>query len=92
MIKGSSGVLEKARRRREKERAVGSITRWVLCNLLGYWNEFVECEKEQIMTFWGRAVSGGEQPELEVWEAAVLDVTWMMEGMVAYYELFKRRF
>ncbi|KAJ7836828.1 hypothetical protein B0H13DRAFT_1651900, partial [Mycena leptocephala] len=42
--------------------------------------------------FWGRAVSSGEQSELEVWEAAVLDVTWMMEGMATYYELFKRRF
>jgi hypothetical protein len=42
--------------------------------------------------FWGRAVSGSEQSELEVWEVAVLDVTWMMEGMAAYYELFKRRF
>jgi hypothetical protein len=52
-IKGSSGAAEKTRQRTEKERVVGAsrgITWWVLCSLPGYWNEFEECEKEQIMT------------------------------------------
>ncbi|KAJ7618940.1 hypothetical protein DFH06DRAFT_956907, partial [Mycena polygramma] len=29
--------------------------------------------------FWGQAVSGAEGADLRVWEAAVADVTWMME-------------
>ncbi|KAJ7766369.1 hypothetical protein DFH07DRAFT_737340 [Mycena maculata] len=41
--------------------------------------------------FWGVAVEG--QGELEtVWEAEVIDVAWMLEGMAAYYERFNRKF
>jgi hypothetical protein len=42
--------------------------------------------------FWGRGVVDGEDALLREWEAAVVDVTWMLEGMAAYYELFKGRF
>ncbi|KAJ7629774.1 hypothetical protein DFH06DRAFT_941308, partial [Mycena polygramma] len=31
--------------------------------------------------FWGRAIVEGEEADRRAWEAAVLDVTWMMEGM-----------
>ncbi|KAJ7659789.1 hypothetical protein DFH06DRAFT_1130545 [Mycena polygramma] len=39
--------------------------------------------------FWGRSVVEGDESGLRVWEAPVLDVTWMIEGMVTYYEMFK---
>ena len=39
--------------------------------------------------FWGCAVT---DPDLLVWEAAVCDVTWMLEGMATYYEKFNRKF
>ncbi|KAJ7105443.1 hypothetical protein C8R43DRAFT_906590 [Mycena crocata] len=41
--------------------------------------------------FWGCAVQ--DQPTLHNrWEAAVLDVGWMLEGMAAFFEKFNRRF
>ncbi|KAJ7430536.1 hypothetical protein B0H11DRAFT_1763961 [Mycena galericulata] len=41
--------------------------------------------------FWGCAVHGDADLEVS-WEAAVLDVSWMLEGMAVYYEKFNRRF
>ncbi|KAJ7436520.1 hypothetical protein B0H11DRAFT_1754793 [Mycena galericulata] len=41
--------------------------------------------------FWGCAV--GENADRKMaWEGAVLDVSWMLEGMAIYYEKFNRRF
>ncbi|KAJ7735250.1 hypothetical protein DFH07DRAFT_753953 [Mycena maculata] len=41
--------------------------------------------------FWGCAAR--EDVELEaVWEEAVGDVSWMLEGMAVYYEKFNRKF
>jgi hypothetical protein len=43
------------------------------------------------LCFWGRAVQ--DKPDLRmVWEAAVQDVVWMLEGMAMYYEMFKGKF
>ncbi|KAJ7477129.1 hypothetical protein B0H11DRAFT_1701666 [Mycena galericulata] len=43
--------------------------------------------------FWGSAVGEGEDAGmLATWEAAVLDVTWMLEGMATFYEKFNRKF
>ncbi|KAJ7700210.1 hypothetical protein B0H16DRAFT_1348823, partial [Mycena metata] len=42
--------------------------------------------------FWGCAISEDDSKRLRDWESAVIDVTWMMEGMAVYYEKFKRRF
>ncbi|KAJ7173287.1 hypothetical protein C8R46DRAFT_892581 [Mycena filopes] len=39
--------------------------------------------------FWGCAIR--EQESDGKWESAMIDVTWMMEGMALYYEKFKRR-
>ncbi|KAJ7798995.1 hypothetical protein B0H13DRAFT_2503957 [Mycena leptocephala] len=36
--------------------------------------------------------AGGTDSDLRTWEEAVGDVTWMMEGMALYYEMFKRKF
>ncbi|KAJ6513587.1 hypothetical protein C8R47DRAFT_1206903 [Mycena vitilis] len=42
--------------------------------------------------FWGCSlVSGDLRGDLR-WETAVIDVTWMMEGMAVYYERFNRKF
>ncbi|KAJ7932989.1 hypothetical protein B0H13DRAFT_2307260 [Mycena leptocephala] len=41
--------------------------------------------------FWG-SVLGDDVDFRARWEAAVMDVCWMMEGMAAYYELFKGKF
>jgi hypothetical protein len=41
--------------------------------------------------FWG-CVLGDDDEFRARWEAAVIDVCWMMEGMAAYYELFKGKF
>ncbi|KAJ7103986.1 hypothetical protein B0H15DRAFT_766409 [Mycena belliarum] len=40
---------------------------------------------------WGSTVLETGQPA-DAWEAAVMDVTWMLEGMAIYYEKFNRRF
>ncbi|KAJ7820348.1 hypothetical protein B0H14DRAFT_2345062 [Mycena olivaceomarginata] len=42
--------------------------------------------------FWGVAIAGNPDLGLKVWEAGVADVTWMLEGMAAYYELFGKKF
>ncbi|KAJ7907524.1 hypothetical protein B0H13DRAFT_1618324 [Mycena leptocephala] len=42
--------------------------------------------------FWGCGVMGGTDAALLSWEKAIHDCTWMMEGMAAYYELFKHKF
>jgi hypothetical protein len=44
--------------------------------------------------FWGVAISekGNLDSDVKVWEAGVGDVTWMLEGMATYYELFKKKF
>ncbi|KAJ7811535.1 hypothetical protein B0H14DRAFT_2378293 [Mycena olivaceomarginata] len=42
--------------------------------------------------FWGVAIVGNPDSDLKVWEAGVADVTWMLEGMAVYYELFKKKF
>jgi hypothetical protein len=42
--------------------------------------------------FWGCGVVGRADAALLSWENAVHDCTWMMEGMAAYYKLFKRKF
>ncbi|KAK7008539.1 hypothetical protein R3P38DRAFT_2791506 [Favolaschia claudopus] len=41
--------------------------------------------------FWGRAVESDAELRI-LWETAVLDVVWMLEGMACYYELFKGKF
>ncbi|KAJ7138902.1 hypothetical protein C8R46DRAFT_921821 [Mycena filopes] len=41
--------------------------------------------------FWGCSIVGNDA-QIREWELAVLDVSWMMEGMVVYYEKFRRRF
>lgn len=41
--------------------------------------------------FWGCAVQEDYTQRL-AWEAAVLDVSWMLEGMACYYEKFYRKF
>ncbi|KAJ7824935.1 hypothetical protein B0H13DRAFT_2375205 [Mycena leptocephala] len=41
--------------------------------------------------FWG-CVLGDDVEFRARWEAAVMDVCWMMEGMAVYYELFKGKF
>ncbi|KAK6966800.1 hypothetical protein R3P38DRAFT_2815716 [Favolaschia claudopus] len=41
--------------------------------------------------FWGCAVQSN-QDLLPLWEAAVVDVVWMLEGMALYYEMFKGKF
>ncbi|KAJ7079710.1 hypothetical protein B0H15DRAFT_787676 [Mycena belliarum] len=40
---------------------------------------------------WGCAVVEKGEPS-DTWQEAVMDVTWMLEGMAIYYEKFKRRF
>ncbi|KAJ7686842.1 hypothetical protein B0H17DRAFT_940051, partial [Mycena rosella] len=41
--------------------------------------------------FWGCAA--GEDVESEaVWNEAIVDVTWMLEGMAKYYEMFNHKF
>ncbi|KAJ7126221.1 hypothetical protein C8R44DRAFT_618328 [Mycena epipterygia] len=40
--------------------------------------------------FWGCNVR--DESEVVVWEAAVTDVLWMLEGMAKYYEKFNRKF
>ncbi|KAJ7601397.1 hypothetical protein DFH06DRAFT_1026141, partial [Mycena polygramma] len=42
--------------------------------------------------FWGSSLVSGGEMDLRVWETAVFDVTWMMEGMAVYYERFNRKF
>jgi hypothetical protein len=44
--------------------------------------------------FWGVAIAekGNLDSDVKAWEAGVGDVTWMLEGMATYYELFKKRF
>ncbi|KAJ7666212.1 hypothetical protein DFH06DRAFT_985083 [Mycena polygramma] len=42
--------------------------------------------------FWGVAVSQSEGEAQSLWEKAVLDVGWMLEGMAIYYEKFNHRF
>ncbi|KAK6992845.1 hypothetical protein R3P38DRAFT_3224673 [Favolaschia claudopus] len=41
--------------------------------------------------FWGCAVHS-QADNRGTWETAVLDVVWMLEGMAAYYEMFKGKF
>ncbi|KAJ7722081.1 hypothetical protein B0H16DRAFT_1334874 [Mycena metata] len=40
--------------------------------------------------FWGKAVHGREEFET-VWEESVMDAVWMLEGLVIFYEKFKKR-
>ncbi|KAJ7093763.1 hypothetical protein C8R44DRAFT_645827, partial [Mycena epipterygia] len=40
--------------------------------------------------FWGCRARGDADLE-EVWETAVLDVLWMLEGMAVFFEKFRRR-
>jgi hypothetical protein len=42
--------------------------------------------------FWDVAIVGNPDADLKIWEAGVADVTWMLEGMVVYYKLFKKKF
>ncbi|KAJ7661908.1 hypothetical protein DFH06DRAFT_987564 [Mycena polygramma] len=43
--------------------------------------------------FWGLAVYEREDEDAQtLWEKAVLDVGWMLEGMAIYYEKFKGKF
>ncbi|KAJ7847483.1 hypothetical protein B0H14DRAFT_2342610 [Mycena olivaceomarginata] len=44
--------------------------------------------------FWGVALKGKSDSDVDlgVWEGGVGDVTWMLEGMATYYELFKKKF
>ena len=43
--------------------------------------------------FWGcRIVDDKSAERKEVWEAAVNDVVWILEGMTIYYEMFNKRF
>ncbi|KAJ6518242.1 hypothetical protein C8R47DRAFT_959865 [Mycena vitilis] len=45
------------------------------------------------LCFWGRCVLANQvASDRRVWEVAVDDVTWMMEGMAVYYERFNRKF
>ncbi|KAK7013742.1 hypothetical protein R3P38DRAFT_3277582 [Favolaschia claudopus] len=41
--------------------------------------------------FWGGAVRF-QTENLRIWESAVHDVIWMLEGMALYYEMFKGKF
>ncbi|KAJ7886965.1 hypothetical protein B0H13DRAFT_1889025 [Mycena leptocephala] len=42
--------------------------------------------------FWGCAVCQSDGEMYGLWEKAVLDVGWMLEGLAIYYEKFNRRF
>ncbi|KAJ7105137.1 hypothetical protein C8R43DRAFT_1140927 [Mycena crocata] len=42
--------------------------------------------------FWGCAVHATATAHRAQWEAAVIDVGWMLEGMATYYEKFNRRY
>jgi hypothetical protein len=41
--------------------------------------------------FWGCAVRMMESPGQEIWQNAVEDVAWMLEGLALFHESFKRR-
>ncbi|KAJ7774520.1 hypothetical protein DFH07DRAFT_732692 [Mycena maculata] len=43
------------------------------------------------LLFWGCAVREDDEAR-SMWEAAVLDVGWMLEGLAIFYEMFSRRF
>ena len=44
--------------------------------------------------FWGVAIAekGDAESDRRIWQESVGDVSWMMEGMAAYYELFNKKF
>jgi hypothetical protein len=42
--------------------------------------------------FWGCAVRQSDDEMYSLWEKAVLDVGWMLEGLAIYYEKFNRKF
>jgi hypothetical protein len=42
--------------------------------------------------FWGCAVRQSDGEIYSLWEKAVLDVGWMLEGLAIYYEKFNRKF
>ncbi|KAJ6561830.1 hypothetical protein B0H19DRAFT_944383 [Mycena capillaripes] len=42
--------------------------------------------------FWGIAVRESTGPSKDLWEEAVLDVVWMLEGLAQYYEMWNGKF
>ncbi|KAJ7149502.1 hypothetical protein C8R43DRAFT_1128495 [Mycena crocata] len=60
----------------------GPLTRWGINGTLSI---------VASLYFWGQGV-GDDNTHRIAWEAAVLDVAWMLEGLALFYEKFNRRF
>ncbi|KAJ7088021.1 hypothetical protein B0H15DRAFT_801080 [Mycena belliarum] len=81
-VKGVDGTWEIGGEYGERGREWGPLYQWGVNGVVSI---------VASLYFWGCAVKEDDRSQ-EVWEAAVGDVGWMLEGMAVFYEMFKGRF